>query len=311
MKKTWKYSLLLAGVLAAAAVVNQLTEQPGQGIFYRVSGGKNTMYLLGSIHVGSKEMYPMADAICAAIGNADVLVFECDTASAQARTVTAQMMKSDAPLSSVVSSSCCEKLEKAAEKIGYSMETFEQMKPWAVTSTLTVAAAAQEMNAKSSASASALGVENMVRKEACNQTIVYLETAAEQLELMEAFSPSLQEYLLSSACDAVLKTESASGSDEDVDQWPEWWRMGNAQAFADSYQRSMDNETSPEMAQEYHQSLVVSRNRLMAQKLRSMIESDEPHSYMVTIGLMHLVLPQDSVITMLQDMGYRVEQIIQ
>jgi len=309
VKKIWKYSLLLAGVLAAAAAMNQLMDQPGQGVFYRVSGGKNPMYLLGSIHVGSKEMYPMAASIRSAIDNADVLVFECDTTSAEAQAVTAQMMKNDEPLSSLISKSCYAQLEKAAEKLGYSMASFEYLKPWAVTSTLTVAAAAREMDAGNSRTASALGVENMVRKQAGSKTIAYLETAYEQLELMEAFSPALQEYLLSSACSAVLEPGHSAGMDEDVDQWPDWWREGNAQAFADSYQRSMSKETSPELAQEYHQSLVVARNRQMTQKLRAMLESEEAHSCVVTVGLMHLVLPEDSIITMLMDMGYLVEQI--
>ncbi len=311
MKNIWKYSLLLAGVLAAAVAVNQLSDQSGQGIFYRVSGGKNTMYLLGSIHVGSKEMYPMPAAIRTALDNADVMVFECDTTSAEARMTTAQMMKSDVPLSAVISKSCYERLEQAAEKLGYSMDSFEYLKPWAVTSTLTVAAAAQEMDAGNSRTAAALGVENMVRKQADKHEIAYLETAAEQLGLMEAFSPELQDYLLSSACSAVLEPGQSSGMDEDVDLWPEWWREGNAQAFADSYLRSMLKEISPELAQEYHQSLVVARNRQMVQKLQAMLEGEEVRSYVVTVGLMHLVLPEDSIITMLSDMGYCVEQIVQ
>ena len=130
MKKIWKYSLLMAGVLAAAVAVHQLTREPGHGIFYRVSGGKNEMVLLGSIHVGSRDMYPMSDAIRQALKQADVLVFECDTGSQEAVAATAEMMKSEAPLSSAVSAQCYEKLAKAAEELGYDMNSFEYMKPW-------------------------------------------------------------------------------------------------------------------------------------------------------------------------------------
>lgn len=311
MRKIWKYGLLMAGVLAAAVAAHQLAQEPGQGIFYRVSGGKNEMYLLGSIHVGSKDMYPMSNVIQAALKKADTLVFECDTTSQEATAVTAQLMKSHEVLSTQLSAACYELLEKAADELGYSMASLENLKPWVVTSTLTVAAAAREMDAGSSKTASVLGVENMVRKEAEGKTIAYLETAAEQLGLMESFSPALQEYLLESACRAVLEPENTAGTDEDVELWPDWWREGNAQAFAESYALGLNKETSPELAQEYHQTLVTTRNQQMARKLQTMLEDEEPHSYVVTVGLMHLVLPEDSIVNELQSMGYTVEQIIQ
>lgn len=311
MRKLWKYSLLLAGVLAAATAVNQISKKPSQGIFYRVNGGKNTMYLLGSIHVGNRQMYPMSQTILTAIDNADVLVFECDTTSDEAKNATVQKARSDIPLSKVLGEGCFSKLQNTADKLGYSMENFEYLKPWAVTSTLTVAAAAQEMDAGNSRTATALGVENAVRKRIGDQKISYLETAEEQLALLEAFSPELQEYLLSSACDAILHPESSAKANDDVDLWPEWWRTGNANAFAESYQNSLRQEANPVFAQEYHQSLVVARNRKMAGKIQDLLENEEAHTSVITVGLMHLVLPQDSIITMLTEMGYQVEQIFE
>ena len=309
MKKKWTYGLLMAGVLAAAVAAQQLAQGSSQGIFYRVSGGKNEMYLLGSIHAGSKEMYPMSADIREAIRKADILVFECDTTSPEAQQTTARLMKSEVPLSDAISQPCYSKLEQAAEKLGYSMTSFENLEPWAVTSTLTLAAAAQEMESGSSKTASALGVENMVRRQSNGKQILYLETAEEQLGLMEGFSHALQEYLLDSACQTVLDPENVSGTDADVEHWPEWWKEGNAQAFADSYLLGLTKETSPDLAREYHQALMTGRNRRMAQHLQTMLENDEPHSYFATVGLMHLVLPGDSVIAELEAMGYQIEQI--
>lgn len=309
MKKKWTYGLLMAGVLAAAVAAQQLASGSSQGIFYRISGGKNEMFLLGSIHAGSREMYPMSLAIRNAIQNADTMVYECDTASPEAQQTTAQMMKSEQPLSERIAPECYNKLEQAAVKLGYSMASFEQLEPWAVTSTLTLAAAAQEMESGSGKAASALGVENMVRRQANGKRVQYLETVQEQLGLMESFSADLQEYLLDSACQAVLEPENVSGSDADVERWPGWWKEGNAQAFADSYLLGLTKETDPELAREYHHALMTVRNRSMARLLQAMLENDEPHSYFVTVGLMHLVLPGDSVIAELEAMGYQIEQI--
>lgn len=309
MKKKWTYGLLMAGVLAAAVAAQQLAQGTSQGIFYRVSGGKNEMFLLGSIHAGSREMYPMSSAIRSAIQSADCMVFECDTASPEAQQTMARLMKSEQPLASRISPECYGKLERTANKLGYPMASFEHLDPWAVTSTLTVAAAAQEMESGSSKAASALGVENMIRRQSGGKQVLYLETVEEQLVLMENFSPALQEYLLDSACQAVLDPENVSGMDADVEHWPVWWKEGNAQAFAESYLLGLTKETSPDLAQEYHQALMTGRNRRMAQNLKNMLESDAPNRYFVTVGLMHLVLPGDSVSAELESMGYQIEQI--
>ena len=60
---------------------------------------------------------------------------------------------------------------------------------------------------------------------------------------------------------------------------------------------------------EYHSALVTNRNRAMADRLCTMLEGDEPHSYFVPVGLMHLVLPEDSILTLLRQSGYTVEQL--
>lgn len=309
MKKIWTYTLLLAGVLAAAASVNQVMKEPSCGILYRISGGKNEMYLLGSIHVGTREMYPMGRHIQDTLQLADVLVFECDTASPEAAAATAALMSSDQPLSQVLSQECLERVELAAHELGYSMERLNQLKPWAVTSTFTLAAAAREMDAARK-TASAYGVENMVRKQASDKSMLYLETPQEQLQVMESFSPELQEYLLLNACQAVLEPEKLTGTDVDMENWPSWWKEGDAQAFADSYEHSLLKETSPELAQEYHQALMTDRNVRMANALREMLESPEKHVYFATVGLMHLVLPSDSIISQLESMGYQAQRIL-
>ena len=309
MKKIWKYALLLAGVLAATATVNQALRQPSCGILYRVDGGKSELYLLGSIHVGTREMYPFGEHIQDALQKADVLVFECDTTGQDAASATAKLMKSDVPLRQTISEEGYAQVERAALELGYSMESLQGLKPWAVTSTFTLAQAAREMDT-GRRNASAYGVENMVRKQADGKNELYLETAEAQLEIMDAFSPALQEYLLQKACQAVLESETGAGTEADVEYWPSWWKEGSAKAFADSYAQSLLAETQPELTQEYHHALMTERNQSMAQKLHEMLQSPESRTYLATIGLMHLVLPEDSILTQLEQMGYRIERVM-
>jgi len=292
--------VLLVCVLAAAF---HLLQPRSLGIAYRVSGGQNEMIILGSIHVGSKAMYPMNRELQNAIRNADILVFECDTDSEEARRLTQEMMfypDLDA-LSNHISPETRRQLSLASQKVGLNDGLFESMKPWAVTSMLSL----EDTSTQMGGATTELGVESVVKKLAKGKPKLYLETVEEQLGMMDAFSPALQDYLLQTACETIIEEKG----EEDLSSWPLWWVDGNADAFAKSYLKSQENEKEPALAQEYHNSLITLRNQKMAKKLADLLETGNDKQYFVTIGLMHLVLPDDSVLRELENMGYQVEAI--
>src|SRR5712691_218618 len=51
--------------------------------FWKVTGSPGVVYLLGTIHVGKTELYPLAAIIENSFGQADVLVTEADLVEAQ------------------------------------------------------------------------------------------------------------------------------------------------------------------------------------------------------------------------------------
>lgn len=292
--------ILIAAVLCVAFAL-QLYQPESMGIAYRITGGRNEMVLLGSIHVGSRAMYPMRKEIQKAIKEADVLVFECDTQSKEAAQITAELMKcsDDESLSSLIHPETRSLLTQTAQKLRLDDRTLETLKPWAVTSMLSVQTASAQMGKGSTA----LGVEEMVRKLGEQKVYQYLETAEEQLLLMDAFSSELQDYLLRTGCEAILHPQENS----DLSNWSRWWAEGNAQAFAASYLTGLENEEEPDLAREYHDSLLRKRNERMAHRLSEMLEDENEKRFFVSIGLMHLVLPGDSVLSELEEMGYQVE----
>ncbi len=282
------------------------------GVLYRVKGGRNALYLLGSIHVGSDAMYPFGAHILDALNASEVLGFECDTQSAEAAATSAAMMrlKEGQTLETQVSAACYALVKEAAPKAGYEMQTLDALKPWAAMSLLNTAASAVQMGEQSAQKALSLGVEAAVRKQGAGKPRVWLEDTQAELGVLDGFSPALQEYLLTSACQLLLEPDKAKGMDADITKWPEWWRTGDVEAFAASYQRGMALETEAALAEEYHQKLVTERNLRMAQTLAQWLEAPEPHSCFVTIGLLHLALPGDSVLCALEDMGYTVERVL-
>ena len=305
MKTIWKRFACMAVALVSPALLCSCEEKtPVQGICYRIAGGRNPMVILGSIHVGSPEMEPYGQHILDAMAQADSFVFECENNSPDAAAQSLALMTlSTGTLQENVTTDLWLLLEEACKQANLRLDALSGYKPWAVTSMLTTAAAAREMGARSSRQAVSQGVEQEVISRVGNRDIRYLETAAAQLSLMDSFSPALQEALLRQSCQAIPEPQETSS----LSQWPLWWRNGDTESFANEY--AQDHSLPPELMQEYHLALVTSRNRQMAERLAHMLEEESPHSFFVTIGLMHLVLPGDSVLHELEQMGYTVERL--
>lgn len=305
--------LALCSVLCAAMLCPACSVAEGsEGICYRVTGGRNELFLLGSIHIGNESMYPVGEHILGALEYADVIVTECDTESGAVVGQLASMMSYPIgdTLQEHVSEETYALLGEVCAQTGYPIGMMNALRPWAVVSMLTVEASAAEMGVDDIQRSLSLGVERQMGALAGDKPRAYLETAAGQLSVMDGFSAELQEYMLKSVLLTILNPgEYVSPGDADVERWPEWWASGDAESFARSYENGLTSDPEPELMREYHDGLVTRRNLTMAESLRALMESETEHSYFAMIGLMHLVLPNDSVVKHLQDMGYTVERV--
>jgi uncharacterized protein YbaP (TraB family) len=107
-----------------------------------------------------------------------------------------------------------------------------------------------------------------------------------------------------SGCELILEP-----SDNDMDKWPLWWQQGENPLFIEAYAKE-NNFASPELLEEYQTALLLNRNQRMADGLDKMLQ-EEGRCFFVTVGLYHLILPDDSVILDLREMGYIVERVYQ
>lgn len=303
-KRPWRHMALILTLMIPAALLTgcaAIEGEPCVGIAYRISGGNNDMVILGSIHVGNEQMRHYGQHIEDGMDAADTFVFECDSSSQEARQASARLMSGE--LKKEVSPQTYEKVQQVAQALDLPMSRFDGMRPWAVTSSLSTQIAAVQLGVKDAGAALKMGVEEQVRKRVGRKSVAYLETAEAQLTILNDFSPALQETLLKDACDMVLNPSPTTLKD-----WPDWWQAGDAEAFAQAYQE--ENElTDPVLTAEYHDALITKRNKAMAHGLSLLLQDEQPHCYFVTIGLLHLVLPGDSVLSELEAMGYTVERL--
>jgi uncharacterized protein len=311
-KRGWLWAAAAAAALLAGMLGWTLAHQGegSRGLLYHVIGAQGDMYLLGSIHVGSREMYPFGEAIEQAMAQADTFVYECDTTSAEVvgELSARSALPAEQTLQGLIGAERYAQVEQVCGKLGISADTLNGLQPWAAINALAVYATAAELGTADVSEALSLGVEKQVQSYAAShgKQTAYLETAYDQTDVLANFSDALKDYLLKSECDAILDPAGVTGMDATIAQWPGWWRSGDADAFAAQYLKSYLAPGYEDVCAEYHRKLVTERNAAFAQRLGEML--DTGGTYFVTIGLLHLALPEGSVVTLLRDQGYTVER---
>ena len=292
-----------------------LSDNGSKGILYRVQNEATTVYLLGSIHVGNESMYPMGETLQKAMESADVFVFECDTESAKAKEAVLEMMyyTDGTQLKDVISAELYEKFQAVCKKLRHRERTFQKMRPWAAMSYFSTYQTGAEMGIEDIDRAYALGVEEIVRAFALQnkKEMDYLETTRGQMGYFDMLSPELQTYLLDETLSAILYPEAVKGMDATIGDWPTWWREGNSKKFAENYRSSKEEANAkPEdgaLFQEYNDIMLTRRNRTMTDTIEGYLTNEKAQTYFVTVGLLHIVLEEDSIVEELQKQGYFVE----
>lgn len=306
------HRLLAVTVAALLLMTGAACAQEGsRGALYRVQNGSATVYLLGSIHIGSPEMYPFGEAIEQAMASSDTFYFECDTSSGDSfvEMQNRMMLGEGESVEALLGAERWASVQEACRKLGLPDTSLAWLKPWAIVNNLSVFASAEQMGVDSYNEAIKLGVDQAVMQygNEHGKAFGYLETLDDQLSLMESFSEPLVSYLIDDAVNTILHPETTQ--EAPCADWPEWWRDGNADAFATQYNAITSTQSEQgyaDVAQEYHTALLTNRNRRMAENLDLLLQRGEGMSF-VTVGILHLVLPGDSVLSELETMGYTVD----
>ena len=129
--------------------------KPVRGLFWKVSSPTNTIYLLGSVHLGTKEMYPLPDYMEKAFQRSSVLIVEVDLnkvdKAEQAKIgqyVTSNgTYPGDDTLWKHISPTTKENVQTFCSANGLPPDAFAKTKPWLVALTVCHSAAAEGRDA--------------------------------------------------------------------------------------------------------------------------------------------------------------------
>lgn len=283
---------VLAPVLACSVAL----AQPAEKHFIwavRHDGGAPT-YLVGSLHVLTKEHYPLPAAFETAFEASKVLIAEVDLDEladpARAMPLLGKAMYTDGrTLDQTISPATYQQVSERAAKVGLPLAAIQRMKPWMVA----VALVAPALEA--SGFDPELGVDRYFFDKAKSKGVERrgLETVEYQFDRFDQMPPATQEEMLR----AVLA---------DVDT-----QLGNVKTMASAWAKGETSTLerlllgafleSPEL----YERLLVERNRNWVAPVEACLVKNTP--CFVVVGAAHLVGPH-SLVALLEKKGYKVEQ---
>ena len=279
--------LALALICLSLAAVVRADGTPHS--LWELHGKRNTVYLLGSIHVLRPSDYPLPPAVLGAYGSAKSILMEVnlqdiDSPQVQSELLASALLPEGKSLPSILGKQRYERAAALAREVGVELATFDQFAPWFA------AEAISQMQLAQLGFQPQSGVEMyfMERARSDGKTVAGLETVHEQIALFDAMSMDAQaEYLASSL-------EQARDLPKEVDAMVHAWQRGDTEWFDNQLKRELGRD--PQL----YQSLLVARNRKWTPKIEALLNEDG--NYLVIVGTGHLV-GLDSVIDLLKKDG--------
>jgi uncharacterized protein YbaP (TraB family) len=298
----WRVCLVLLSLLIAPlAQAAEPAGETAQKLFcWKVTGPEGgVVYLLGTIHVGRADLYPLAPVIETSFKQADTLVTETDLIEPQdsARLLKLLMQKGTYPIGDSVENHIGgETRAHLARYIAATKELaadYTHLKPWF----LSVAIAVIEAKRVGLNTNEGMDRHFVDEAAAMKKPIGTLETSEFQLDLMNSFSDELQDQLLLAA---LLDTEKKP---ELMDQLLQAWKSGNAEALHETTTRYLREYPvlKPLFAKMFDQ-----RNDAMTQQIEQFLKT--PKTTFVAVGAGHLT-GERGILAQLRGKNYDIEQL--
>ena len=293
-------SALLAGALAVTCMVAAGRDAAAaeKHFLWKVTGGKGMAYVLGTIHVGTKDLYPLAPVIEDAFSRSDALIEELDpTQTGELLRVAQDIIKDGIypvgdSLANHLSKATQEQLEEYA-KTNPLGPGYARAKPWL----LSLMVMQVELKQLGLDKTKGLDLHFIEEATQAKKPIEALETAAFQIKLFSSFTDALQDQLLMTT---LLDAQKAT---KIVDLTLQAWRAGDS--------AQMESVITGEVREHpflrpVMEKLLYERNAAMTQKIEAALETGK--TYFVAVGAGHLV-GERGILEALRRRNYAIEQL--
>lgn len=263
--------------------------------FWRVSNGKAVVYLMGSMHFGDEEFYPLPKEIDAAYEHSSVLVVEVDIASITPEMASKAIYQHGRlplgqTLSQQLSADVYRDLTQRSEKANLPLAALERFQPWFVAVQLI------EAEIRKTRLRQDLGVDlHFINKG--EKSIVELETLEHQLSLFGTLSMAEQEKFLAQTLSDMDNSQAYLAAMADA------WLRGDTKNLEETLITPFEENVE---TKKLFQKIFTERNDKMAKAVTRYLANEKNVFFVVGIGHM---LGKQGIVAQLRRQGFKVERV--
>lgn len=290
---------------ASASGMSGELEQGSKGFLWRVTGGENPGYLVGTIHVARESMYPLDPDLERAVTEADYIGLELDLTKvdqlAFAAFVAEKALLTDGTtLRDHVGEDDYEKFQATVKKslgiVGAS--AFDKYEPWYAAMTLEGLPAMKYQGTD--------GIDVHLAKEAHEhgKTVIELESAESQIGIFDGFADELQRLYFHQT------VQGAAQASIGYKQLLDMWTLGEVKILEQMHEAYVKEgkKTMGDAFEAFDDALLVGRNKGMAEKIDDYLRDGEAGTYLFAVGSLHMV-GEHGLVEALESKGYELAYI--
>ncbi len=294
-------SLLCCTLLPLISVSDSYAQaNDRRGFLWEVRKGQQVAWLLGTIHVGRPEFYPLPPSRLAQLQRADAIVLEADVSDA-ARAVAATQKFAVYPegtpgLENRLSPELRKRLEAVLSRNQLDLAPMMRMKPWMLANVLTLFEAAQ------AGYMPALSVEAYLMRVAKTESkpILEFEGIEHQFQLFEQAPWATQVAFL----DEALKAVETRGARREMNRIVQAWETGDRASLE---RLLVEMRAQPSAGARFTvDTILLGRHPQMIRRIETLMADGK--SYVFAVGALHLVGPQ-GLVEMLRARGYTLTEL--
>jgi uncharacterized protein YbaP (TraB family) len=266
-----------------------------KNFLWKVQSKTGTVYMLGSIHLLKKEVYPLNEKIEDAFDKSNVLVVEANINDIGQidiqKLIESAFYPENESLKNHVSRETYEMIKKEFGELGLPPEFINKQKPWFLALTLTSVELVRlgfDPN---------YGIEVHFLSKASKKKILELESIDYQINLFSRFSDKDQELFL------LYTLKDLNTLSRELDKLIQAWTSGDTKTMKSIISKSI---TGDKRMSSVYEKLIYERNRNMVSRIEEFLKTKE--TYFVIVGAGHLI-GSKGIIEILRKKGYRVEQL--
>ena len=269
----------------------------GSCFLWKIKSKRNVVYLLGSIHFGTKKLYPLNKKIEGAFRRSSVLAVEANINNINILDTLGlyldyALYKNGKTLKDTLDKKTYELTKKKLEDTGLSIEQLNMYKPWYVALLL------QQTEYNSLGYEQQYGIDAyFLNKAEGKKKIVELESLESHFKLLSSLSDQEQSLLL------YYTILDIDNTNRFMNVIINAWRRGDTKTINEIIRKTLLQ--NPRLTS-FFEKLLYKRNRTMAEKIKKFINDN--CDYFIVVGAAHLV-GDKSIISMLEDEGYNIEQL--